>query len=119
MRVTVGGISRMATLVDNATARAIWDALPLEPRANRWGDEIYFAVPVKLQEDEAREVVGVGDLAYWPPVQAVCLFWGPTPASDGHEPRAASPVNVFGHVAESAADFESVKDGALVKIERA
>ena len=119
MRVTAGGVSRVATLGDNQTARAIWDALPLDGRANRWGDELYFAVPVELAEDEAREVVAAGDLAYWPPGHAVCIFWGPTPASDGQEPRAASPVNVFGHIAEDAAGFGAVRSGAPVKLERA
>jgi hypothetical protein len=119
VRVTAGGVSRLAKLADNATARAIWDALPLEARSNRWGDELYFAVPVELPEDQAREIVGVGDLAYWPPGRAVCIFWGPTPASAGEEPRAASPVNVFGHIADNAADFGTVKSGAAVKLERA
>jgi hypothetical protein len=119
MRVTAAGVSRVATLVANQTARAIWDALPLEGRANRWGDELYFAVPVGLPEDEAQEVMAVGDLAYWPPGHAVCIFWGPTPASTGQEPRAASPVNVFGHIAENAAEFGCVQSGAPVKLERA
>ena len=120
MRVTAGGVSRPATLAATPTARAIWNALPLEGRASRWGDELYFSVPLELAEDEdAREVVGVGDLAYWPPGPAVCIFWGPTPASSGPEPRAASAVNVFGHIAEGAAEFGSVKSGAVVKLERA
>jgi uncharacterized protein len=119
MRVTAGGVSRMATLVDNATARAIWDALPLAGRASRWGDEIYFGVPLELPEEDARELVEVGDLAYWPPGRAVCIFWGPTPASEGAQPRAASPVNVFGHIAADAAAFGSVSSGDTVTLERA
>jgi hypothetical protein len=119
MRVTAGSVPRIATLEDNATARAIWDALPLQARANRWGDELYFAVPVELSEDNAQEVVGVGDLAYWPPGRAVCIFWGATPASEGQEPRAASPVNVFGHIAGGVTEFGSVRSGAVVKLERA
>lgn len=54
--------------------RAIWNVLPLEARADRWGDESYVAVPVELSADEAREVVGEGDVAYWPPRQAVCIL---------------------------------------------
>jgi uncharacterized protein len=119
MRITAGAVSSVATLASNATARAIWNALPLEARVNRWGDEIYFSVPVELAEDEAQAVVNIGDLAYWPPGSAVCIFWGPTPASTGSEPRAASPVNVFGHIDQGATDFASVKSGAPVKLERA
>jgi uncharacterized protein len=119
MRVTASGISRVATLMDNATARAIWSALPLEARANRWGDEIYFTVPVELPEDHAQEAVDVGALAYWPPGRAVCIFWGPTPASEGSEPRAASPVNVFGQIIGDFAALGSIRSGAIVRLERA
>ena len=60
----------------------------------------------------------VGDLGYWPPGQAFCLFFGPTPASHGDEPRAASPVNVFGKVEGDATRFRAVRDGARVSLER-
>lgn len=47
------------------TAGEIWARLPLEARANRWGDEIYFAIPVFVgPEPEAREAVEVGDVGY-------------------------------------------------------
>src|SRR5215470_17185646 len=71
LRLTAGDVTCLATLRSNATAQAIWDALPLEGRANRWGDEIYFAIPVQLDEEDAREEVQVGDLAYWPPGHAL------------------------------------------------
>jgi hypothetical protein len=119
MRITAGGVTCVAELADNATANAIWAALPLEARANRWGDEIYFSVPVELSEDKARDEVAVGDVAYWPPGSAVCIFWGPTPASRGQEPRAASPVNVFGHIAEDATALGSVASGGAVRLEPA
>lgn len=119
IRITAGSVSCVATLAANETARAIWNALPLEAPANRWGDELYLGVPAELAEDDAREVVDVGDLAYWPPGHAVCIFWGPTPASEGREPRAASPVNVFGRIAEHATAFATVKSGTRVRLERA
>jgi hypothetical protein len=119
MRITVGPVSRVAVLADNDTARAIWNALPVEAHANRWGDEIYFSVPVELAEDDARDLVHIGDVAYWPPGTAVCIFWGPTPASHGQEPRAASPVNVFGHIDDGATDFGSIQTGTRIKLEQA
>src|SRR5436189_1766037 len=102
-------------MLPNRTARALWNALPLTGSASRWGDEVYFEVPVDLAEDEGVEVVQVGDIAYWPPGNAVCIFWGPTPASRAKEPRAASPVNVFGHIARGAADFVAVSGGTRVQ----
>jgi hypothetical protein len=119
MRLSAGGVSCVATLLDNATADAIWEALPLEARGNRWGDELYFGVPVVLEPDGGQEVVGVGDVAYWPPGHAVCIFWGPTPASQASEPRAASPVAVFARIGDRAEEFGAVGSGASVRLERA
>ena len=118
VRITAGGVSRTAILSANRTARAVWNELPIEGRANRWGDEIYFSIPVDMAEDDSQEEVAVGDIAYWPPGSALCIFWGPTPASHAEEPRAASPVNVFGHIAEGATEFSSVKSGERVRVER-
>ena len=90
-----------AKLYDTPTAQAILDAIPFESTVNSWGDEIYFRVPVHIKlEPDAREVVSIGDLAYWPTMPAFCIFFGPTPVSTGKEPRAASRVNVFGKLEE-------------------
>ena len=104
---------------NSVTARAIWDALPLEAKANTWGDEIYFSIPVEVGAENPREVVGMGDLGYWPPGSAFCIFFGPTPMSRGDEIRPASPVNVFGRVEGDARVFKSVASGDPVRIERA
>lgn len=118
IRIHAGGVEAMAELRTTRTADAVWEALPIEGRANRWGEEIYFRIGLGLPEEESQEVVEVGDLGYWPPGQAFCLFFGPTPASHGSEPRAASPVNVFGRVVGDAARFQGVRDGARVILER-
>jgi hypothetical protein len=101
------------------TSKAIWDTLPIEARANTWGDEVYFSIPVEVEEENPREVVEMGDLGYWPPGKAFCIFFGPTPASRGDEIRPASPVNVFGRVQGDAKVFKAVRGGELVSIERA
>jgi len=118
VRITAGSVVCTATLLQSSTARAIWNALPIDGTANLWGDEIYFEIPVDLAEDDARAEVAVGDLAYWPPGNALCIFWGPTPASRGQEPRAASPVNVFGRIDRGAAEFGAVKNGTPVRVEQ-
>ncbi|MCX6910835.1 MAG: cyclophilin-like fold protein [Verrucomicrobia bacterium] len=119
IKITAGQVSLAATLNDSETARLVVRALPIEARANRWGDEIYFTITVAAGEENPQEVVAAGDLAYWPPGRAFCIFFGPTPASVGDEPRAASPVNVVGRVVGDAAQFRQVRDGEPVKIELA
>lgn len=101
------------------TAQAIWDTLPLEAKASTWGDEIYFSIPVDVDPENPREVVEMGDLGYWPPGSAFCIFFGPTPASKGDKIRPASPVNVFGRIEGDPRVFTSVSNGDLVRLERA
>ena len=119
IRITAGQVSVSAELTDSKTATAIWDALPIEAKAETWGDEIYFGIPVKAKAEDAREVVDLGDLAYWPPGSAFCIFFGPTPSSRGDEIRPASPVNVFGRVLGDPTVFKSVRSGTKVRVERA
>lgn len=109
-----------ATLTDECpdTAKRIWEALPIEARANTWGDEIYFGIPVDADPENPREVVDLGDLAYWPPGNAFCIFFGRTPASRGDEIRPASAVNVFGKVEGDPKVFKKVRSGERVRIER-
>jgi hypothetical protein len=109
-----------ASLTDESpdTAKAVWEALPIEARANTWGDEIYFGIPVDADPENPREVVELGDIAYWPPGNAFCIFFGRTPASRGDEIRPASAVNVFGKVEGDPKVFKKVRSGERVRIER-
>ena len=118
IRITAGSVQAEADLNDSATADAVWDALPITAPASTWGDEIYFAIPVRLAEENARETVDLGDLGYWPPGSAFCIFFGPTPASRGREIRPASPVNVLGKLAGDPTRFKQVRSGEPVTLER-
>ncbi len=119
IRITVGKITADAVLNDTKTAAAVWDALPLSIPGQTWGDEIYFGIPVKAKRENASEIVEKGDLAYWPPGSAFCIFYGPTPASHGDEIRAASPVTVFGRVLGDPTVFKPARSGTTVRVERA
>ena len=118
--LSAGNVSLTAELNDSPTAQQIWQALPIEGKANRWGDEIYLEIPVKAgQEPDAREQVEVGELGYWPVGHAFCIFFGPTPVSTDERPRAYSPVNILGRVIGDATRFRAVKVGMRVQIIRA
>ena len=117
--VTAGDVSITAALNDSATADLVWDALPLEASANTWGDEIYFRIAVQAdEEDGASDVVDMGAVAYWPPGQALCLFFGRTPASRGDEIQAASAVNMMGAIDGDATVLKQVRSGTRVVVER-
>jgi len=119
VRFKADTVEATAVLNDSSTADKVWDALPITSAGSTWGDEIYFRVPVEAEEDDAQEVVSMGDVAFWPPGQALCLFFGPTPASRGDEIRPASPVNVVGRIEGDATILKQVKSGATVTVEKA
>jgi len=118
IQIKVNGIELEAILNDSRTAQAIWEALPIVARINTWGDEVYFAIPVKLELEKGKEVVEMGDLGYWPTGSAFCIFFGPTPMSRGEEIRPASAVAVFGKVVGDATILKKANSGAQIIIER-
>ncbi|MEM1526560.1 MAG: cyclophilin-like family protein [Ignisphaera sp.] len=102
------------------TFKRVVEALPIEGVGYRWGDEVYFSTNVKVGEENAKEVVEKGTIAYWPPGKAICIFWGPTPASrTKNEIRPASPVNIIGKVMGDPTVFSRFKSGSIVRIEKA
>ena len=117
IRITAGQVSAVAELNDSKTATAIWEALPIEAKAETWGDEIYFGIPVRAEADRAKEVVALGDLGYWPPGKAFCIFFGRTPVSQGDEIRPASAVTVVGRITGDPRAFKTVRAGTGVTIE--
>ena len=116
---STGPVEAEITDENPVTARAILDALPIKGRANTWGEEIYFMVPVESDVENPKVIVELGDLAFWPPGNAFCIFFGPTPMSKGDEIRPASEVNVFGKIIGDPKVFKRVRSGEEVTIETA
>ena len=112
-----GPVDATLTTENPETAKAFLEALPIHGNANTWGDEIYFTVPVDAGEENGKTVVEMGDIAYWPPGNAFCIFFGPTPMSRGDEIRPASAVNVFGRIEGDPKIFKKVRSGDEVTLE--
>jgi hypothetical protein len=119
IRIEADGVRVYAVLDGSPTADAVWDALPIKGSAQRWGEEVYFEVPLDLPlEKGARTEAAVGEIGYWPEGRAIALFFGPTPASTGAAPVAASPVNVFGRITGDATRLTRVRPAAALKLTR-
>ncbi len=120
IRITVGDVVLGAELFDTACARAIADKLPIETAPNVWGDEFYFGIPVKMGSDNtATSSLKAGDIGYWPPGNALAIFFGPTPMSSGPDPVPASDVNMVGKITGDATLLKKVKGEGKIKIEKA
>ena len=118
IRIRFGDVTVEGRLNESPTAALIWEALPIEGEGHRWGDEIYFTIPVKAPlDDKAQEVVERGDVGYWPPGQAFCVFFGPTPVSQSDEIRAASAVNIVGTITGDPQVFKKATDGIVMRLE--
>jgi hypothetical protein len=119
IRISFGEVVVAGELYESPTATLIWEALPIEGEGHRWGEEIYFTIPVQAPlDDTAREVVVRGDVGYWPQGEALCIFFGPTPASRGDEIRAASAVNIVGTITGDPQVFTKAMDGIIIRVEK-
>ena len=104
-------------LNDSPTSKALINSLPIEGISQIWGDEIYFSTSISKENDEwAKETVDLGDIAFWPPGNAICLFFGPTPVSSGNEIRPASATNVMGKIIGDLEELKTINSGDNVKV---
>ncbi len=116
--IRVGDQALEGELNDSRTAGDIWEALPVEGLGQTWGEEIYFRIPVSVGPENAVSTVELGDIGYWPPGNALCIFYGPTPASTGEEIVPASPVNIVGRVVSDVSVLRGTSSPGLIKMEK-
>ena len=114
IKIEFESITIEADLNNSETANNIKKLLPILNTVNIWGDEIYFPVDINDEEIGAKETVELGDVGYWPPGNAFCLFFGLTPLSQGEEIRPASPINIIGKIKSEINILKSVKSGEKV-----
>ena len=117
--IKTGSFEQQAELNESEAAKKIWEALPIEGSASLWGDEIYFPIPVNSELEQPVRIVEKGDIAYWGAGDSFCIFFGPTPQSEGDEIRAASVVQVVGKLLGDPEEFKSVLDGELITLKKA
>ncbi|MFF5974963.1 cyclophilin-like fold protein [Streptomyces sp. NPDC012769] len=107
-----------ATIDETPTSKALAGALPISSTARTWGEEVYFDTPVSVAvEDDARQVVAPGTVAFWTEGDALALPYGPTPISRGDEPRLASPCNILGTLDGDPRILATVRDGDPIRVE--
>ena len=119
IKIRVDDLDLQGELNDTPAAEAIARGLPLKSRGSLWGEEIYFSIGVVVDDPATVSVVQEGDLGFWEPGNAFCIFYGRTPASRGNEIRPASPVNVVGRITSGWEALKKLKRGPMVIVEKA
>lgn len=119
IRIRIAGVEVGAEVSDTACAREFLRILPIEATPREWGDEFYFAIPVQVPLDAtATTSVKVGDIGYWPPGNALAIFFGPTPMSTDERPVPASAVNIVGHITGDATVLRNARGSRTIRVER-
>jgi len=119
IKITIRDIVLYGELYDTETAKAIAEILPLDASPEEWGNEFYFEIPVEMALDKsATTKVKIGDIGYWPPGNALAIFFGPTPISKGFEPVPASDVNIVGKLTGDATLLAKAKGAHTIRIEK-
>ena len=119
VQIQVADVTLTATPRDTPTALAILAALPIESRAQTWGEEVYFSVPVTAElEADARDVVTAGELAFWIEGSCIAIGFGPTPISRGDEIRLAARTNIWADTNDDVRQLGSIQVGDVVRVEQ-
>ena len=118
IKIISGNYEIKAEMIDKnpKTADAIWNSLPFESEVKTWGEEIYFSIPVEVELENPQDTVEVGDIGYWLPGKAFCIFFGLTPASEPGKIRPASAVNIFAKVIGDIEVLKKIKDGDRIRV---
>ena len=81
------------------TASAIKNILPFKSIVKTWGEEIYFEIPIEEDldlENDAKDIINVGEIAYWVEGKCIAIGYGKTPISKGNEIKLAARTNIWG-----------------------
>ena len=91
------------------TVEAIHRALPSSQRISVWQEaEIYFTIGIKKGLEKGTFDVEVGDIAYWPMGDALCIFY--------KKIKPYSKVNILGKITKGLELIEKAKNGMRISI---
>jgi len=91
-------------------SQELYQMLPIESMANLWCEEVYFEIPLKATDENTSPSAIKGDVSYWSPGCALCIFFGET--------QPYSPVNHLGRITQGMELFRNVNAGDKIVLNR-
>ena len=118
-KITIDKIIFEVVLFNSPTANKIWNSLPISSNIKTWGKEIYFYTDVVAnKEPNAKSIIELGEIAYWPTGKAIAIGFGKTPISQKDEIRLADDCNIWGETKFDLKKLENIAEGKPIKIEK-
>jgi len=114
IEILIRGKGRATAELDSRNpgiSEALLAILPLEAEASLWGEEIYFHIPLDMEDEDSSPASEPGDISYWSPGPAFCIFFGKT--------QPYSEVNHLGKVVDGIEIFKKVEAGDRIVLSRA
>jgi uncharacterized protein len=113
IEIEIAGKGKALAKLDERSPKiseAFFKALPMEGIANLWGEEVYFDVPLQMDNENPSPYATAGDICYWSPGPAFCIFFGKT--------QPYSAVNHMGKVTAGLEIFRSAAAGDRIVLSR-
>ena len=119
IELRAGAETLILECLNTPTAAAILEALPISSTARTWGEEVYFPVPVSVEkEDNARDVVKAGEIAFWVEGSCIAIGFGPTPISASGEIRLAAETNIWAKSKTDVRCLKAVQSGDPIRLKK-
>ena len=121
---SIAGLENIIIELDDTnspkTCASLLQSLPFSVNAHVWGEEIYTdESPISQSEENAKALVDLNDVAYWPTGKAICLFFGPTPIGKKGEIKPYSPVNIIGKIINADKSvIKNFKEGTKITFQK-
>ena len=118
-KICIKNYEIIVDLNDSETAKKIWESLPINSKANIWGEEVYFYISVSAAlEKNAKDVINFGEIVYWSAGKAIAIGFGKPPISVESEIRLADKCNVWGTTSFDLKKLKDVELGCEVLVEK-
>ena len=118
-KICIKNYEIIVDLKDTETAKKIWESLPITSNINVWGEEVYFYVSVSAKlENDAKDVISFGEIAFWSTGKAIAIGFGKTPLSVGDEIRLADKCNIWGTTTFDLKQLKNIPSNSEISIEK-